>query len=76
MTTYELLKTITPERMHLMVIAGIITPEWRRATQIYDYFEQQRQHTGVMDAYDLTGERFFMSDENVRKIIRKLKRQL
>ena len=25
-----------------------------------------------MDAYDRTGEKFFMSDENVRRIVRKL----
>ena len=45
--------------------------------RIYRYFlEQCLQNTGKMDAYDLTGEKFCMSDENVRKIIRRLKTEV
>ena len=73
MTIYELLQTIDTEQLNRLVKAGIITPEWRRSLRIYRYFLEQCKHTGKMDAYDLTGEKFCMSDENVRKIIRRLK---
>ena len=72
MTIYELLQTIEPEQLNRMVRAGIITPEWRRSLRVYNYFTEQCQYTGKMDAYDLTGQKFYMSDENVRKIIRRL----
>lgn len=76
MTTYELLKTIEPNRLNTLVKVGIIAQEWRRAVRIYDYFQQMCKTTGRMDAYDLTGQKFCMSDENVRKIVRRLQAQV
>lgn len=76
MTTYELLKTIETGKLNTLVKAGIISPEWRRSVQVYDYFAEMCKTTGRMDAYDLTGQKFYMSDENVRKIIRKLQAQV
>ena len=72
MTTYDLLRTIEPAQMNEFVRAGIIAQEWRRALRVYEYFRECCKKTGKMDAYDLTGEKFCMSDENVRKIIRRL----
>jgi hypothetical protein len=72
MTTYDLLRTIEPTRMNEFVRAGIIAQEWRRSVRVYEYFMECCKKTGKMDAYDLTGEKFCMSDENVRKIIRRL----
>lgn len=72
MTTYELIKAIEPSKLNALVRAGIISPEWRRSVLVYDYFIEMCKTTGRMDAYDLTGQKFYMSDENVRKIVRKL----
>lgn len=72
MTTYELIKTIEPNKLNTLVRAGIVSPEWRRSVLVYDYFIEMCKTTGRMDAYDLTGQKFYMSDENVRKIVRKL----
>lgn len=76
MTTYDLLKTIDPNRLNTLVRVGIIAQEWRRAVHIYDYFQQMCKTTGRMDAYDLTGQKFYMSDENVRKIVRRLQAEV
>lgn len=76
MTTYELIKTIDTGKLNTLVRAGIVSPEWRRSVQVYDYFNEMCKTMGRMDAYDLTGQRFYMSDENVRKIIRKLQTQV
>lgn len=72
MTIYDLIKSIPQDMLSRLVQAKVITPEWRRSVQVYDYFQEVCKKTGRMDAYDLTGERFYMSDENVRRIIRKL----
>lgn len=72
MTTYELIKSIEPGKLNTLVRAGVISPEWRRSIQVYDYFNEMCKTTGRMDAYDLTGQKYYMSDENVRKIVRKL----
>lgn len=76
MTTYELIKTIEQSKLNALVRAGIISPEWRRSVLVYDYFIEMCKTTGRMDAYDLTGQKFYMSDENVRKIVRKLQVQV
>lgn len=75
MTTYDLLKTIDRTQLNKLVRAGIIAQEWRRAVLIYEYYQEQCKCTGKMDAYDLTGQKFYMSDENVRKIVRRLQAQ-
>lgn len=72
MTIYELIKSIPQDMLSRLVQAKVITPEWRRSVLVYDYFQEMCKVTGRMDAYDLTGEKFYMSDENVRRIIRKL----
>lgn len=72
MTVYELLLTLEPDNLNRLVRAGIIIHEWQRALRIYEYFQECCTFTGRMDAYDRTGEKFFMSDENVRRIVRKL----
>lgn len=72
MTVYELIRKMEPGMLERLVKAGVMTPEWRRSVLIYDYFTVMCGRTGRMDAYDLTGQKFYMSDENVRKIIRRL----
>lgn len=76
MTAYELFRTIDPARVNELVRAGIVSEEWRRAAKIYEYWQECCKGTGRMDAYDLTGQKFFMSDENVRKIIRRLQKEV
>lgn len=72
MNIYELIKSIPQDMLTRLVRAKVITPEWRKSVLVYDYFQQMCKETGRMDAYDRTGEKFYMSDENVRRIIRKL----
>lgn len=72
MTIYDLIKSIPQDMLSRLVQAKVIAPEWRRSVQVYDYFQEMCKETGRMDAYDRTGEKFYMSDENVRRIIRRL----
>lgn len=76
MTVYELIRSIPEEKLKLMVSAKIITPEWKRAVSVYEFYMQQVKKTGRMDAYDLTGQHYFMSDENVRKIVCRMRREV
>lgn len=76
MTIYELMKSIEPSKLSALVGAGIIPPEWKRAVSVYEHYLKLCSTHGKMDSYDLTGERFFMSDENVRRIVRKMKREV
>lgn len=46
-----------------------------RAVKIYEYFITLCDTHCKMDAYDLTGEHFFMTDENVRIIVRKMRKE-
>lgn len=46
-----------------------------RAVRVYEYWLDLCEKMCKMDAYDLTGEHFFMSDENVRIIVRKMRKE-
>ena len=70
MTTYELIKTIDEAQRERLIRAGIIPEQWTRFTLMYEYWTRLVEG-GVpkMDAYWQTGEKFFASECNVRRII-------
>ena len=49
--------------------------DWQRAVRVYEYWLDLCTKMCKMDAYDLTGEHFFMTDENVRIIVRKMRKE-
>ena len=72
MTTYELLKTIDADKFNLLVRNKILMPEWRRWLKAYEYFTECCKKTGRMEAYIAAGEKFYISSEQVRRIVRRM----
>lgn len=76
MTTYELIKSMPDAERERMVRADIISDKWKRYIQIYEYWlECIRQGEGKMDAYLLAGDKYFMNEDNVRKVVAMMRRQ-
>lgn len=73
MTTYELIKGIPEDRRNELISAGIIPAQWARYMLIYE-FVTARIGAGInkMDAYSLAGEKYYTSEENVRRIVARM----
>lgn len=73
MTTYELIKSIPDSKRGELIEAGIIPVQWVRYVCIYEYVtEKITSGVNKMDAYSLAGEKFYTSEENVRRIVARM----
>lgn len=77
MTTYELALSIDTPTRQRMVAAGILPYSLERHIYIYEQFTRcLASGMSKMDAYIFVGEKTFTSDENVRKIVAKMQKEV
>lgn len=73
MTTYELIKGIPQHDRERLISAGIIPAQWARYMLIYEHVTTSIQSgMNKMDAYSLAGEKYYTSEENVRRIVARM----
>jgi hypothetical protein len=72
MTVYQLTKKIPDETLGRLIAAGIIRDTIHRNIEIYEAYVSMTE-TGIpaMQAYVDVSEKFCVSDEHVRSIVRK-----
>lgn len=77
MTTYELAKTLTQAQREAMSQAGILSPNLTRYMFIYEMWmsliEEGKTKT---EAYYEIGQRCFTCEENVRKIVYRMQKEV
>lgn len=72
-TVYELAVSMPKEQRRQMVGAGLLSPSIERYIYIYEmWLGLLRDGYPKMDAYTAISMRCYTSEENVRKIIRKM----
>lgn len=72
-TLYETAIAIPKEKRKEMAQVGLISPSIERYIVIYElWLELRRNGMRKMDAYTTVSERCYTSEENVRKIIKKM----
>ena len=77
MTVYEFTKSIPSENVDIMMKVGISNKTLKNQISIYEAFlELINNHVPKMEAYILISERFYLCDENVRKICRKFSQEI
>lgn len=77
MTTYELAKSIDEATRKKMVDAGMLPYSLNRHIAIYEQFVRAvSDGMSKMDAYIVIGQKTFTSDENVRKIVAKMQKEV
>ena len=77
MTAYELAKSIPPQDREQYIRAGILYPNINRYIYIYELFQYELARCGVKkEAYLRVGEKCFTCEENVRKIIQRMSREV
>lgn len=70
-----MIKTMPTAERERMMQAGIIPEKWKRYLLIYEYWLDCRQRgESKMMAYLSAGDRYFMNDDNVRKVIAMMQR--
>lgn len=73
MTTYELAISIPKEKRKQLAEAGLLPPRVERDIHVYELFQSLlSEGRSKMDAYITVGQKCFTSEENLRKIIRKM----
>ncbi len=76
MTIYELAISIPRDKRESLAAAGVLSGSVVRHIYIYEMFMRAlRRGAGRMDAYAEVSARCFTSEENVRKIVRRMSRQ-
>lgn len=77
MTTYELAKTMKDTDLARLERAGIVSRNIRRYVYIYEQVQIEiKNGHSKRDAYMLVGERVFTCDENVKKIVQKMEKEV
>ena len=77
MTVYELAKTLGKEQMESLEKNGILAPNICRYVYIYEMWKGLvSSGMSKTDAYDETGRRCYTCDENIRKIIYKMQKEI
>lgn len=75
-TVYELAKSMPKEQRRQMAEAGILSPSIERYIYIYEmWLALLAGGMAKMDAYTEISMRCYTSEENVRKIIRKMSKE-
>lgn len=76
-TVYELAASMPKEQRRQMVGAGLLAPSIERYIYIYElWLSLLRDGYAKMDAYTAISMRCYTSEENVRKIIRKMSKEV
>ena len=73
MTVYELAITLPPETRKLLAKAGILAGNIERNIYVYELFQScLTSGMAKMEAYIEVGRRCYISEDNLRKIIRRM----
>lgn len=73
MTVYDLAKSLPVEVRRKLAEAGILAPNIERNIYVYELFQGFiKAGKPRMEAYIEVGQKCFISEENLRKIIRKM----
>lgn len=73
MTIYDLAASLPPEQFDSLDRAGILSKTLRRDMQVYERFlEELARGLSRMDAYAEVSRRCYVSEENARKIVRRM----
>lgn len=77
MTVYELAISLPPEARKMLAKAGILAPNIERNIYVYELFKGCID-AGVpkMEAYLEVGRKCYISEDNLRKIIRKMSEEV
>lgn len=76
MTVYDLASAMPKEQRRQMVDAGLLSPSIERYIYIYEmWLNLLADGHAKMDAYAVISMRCYTSEENVRKIIRKMAKE-
>ena len=77
MTTYEIATSPTPEVRRLMIKAKILSPSINRDIYLYELYNAAlNAGKSKMEAYCYVSQKCFISEPNLRKIIRKMSQDL
>lgn len=77
MTTYELAKTLTPVQREEMSQAGILVPNLSRYMYIYEMWKALiAEGKTKTEAYFEIGQRCYTCEENVRKIVYRMQKEV
>lgn len=77
MTTYELAKSMKETDLARFERAGIVSRNIRRYVYIYEQVQKEiKAGHSKREAYSIVGERCFTCDENVKKIVQKMERNV
>lgn len=77
MTVYELAMTIPAERRESLALCGIVGRSLERYIYIYGlYLKKVAEGESRMQAYTDISSECFTSEENVRKIVRKMQQEV
>lgn len=77
MTTYELAVSLYPEQRAKMAEAGILSASIERYIYIYElYISLQKSGIAKMEIYSHISQKCFTCEENVRKIIQKMQKEV
>lgn len=77
MTVYELATSIPLERRKMMTDAGILNASAERYISIYEKFLQlQARGVSKMESYAEVSRECFTCEENVRKVIQKMQKEV
>ncbi len=77
MTIYQLAASLPPEQFDRLDRAGILSKTLRRDMQVFERFaEAVDRGLSRMDAYAEVSRTLYVSEENARKIIRRMSEDL
>ncbi len=77
MTVYELINGIPDNEFDKYIKAGIVSSKWKRYMDIFEYFtERVKNGDGRMQVYLDASDKFFMNEDNIRKVISTMKREV
>lgn len=77
MTTYELVTSLSGEMRERMITARLLSSSVERDIYLYElYLGALRGGMGKMEAYCYVSQKCFVSEPNLRKIIRKMTREI
>lgn len=74
MTAYEAIKSLNEAQVCALLSGGIIRPDnLERNIRLFEFYEDKCKSMPIMEAITATALRFDLSEEAVRKIIRKMR---
>lgn len=73
MTAYELIISLEPSTFEKMMSLGLLRSTVQRDIEIYEYYLNERKTNGYCQARTNTAEHFYLCEDNIAKIIRKMK---